>query len=388
MKRCMLSVLCFLFCGLAGCDRETVASAILMVGFNVRTEGTFDGEPVTADAPADPRESHLAQAAENLLELRKISSDHRRAALELEQGIELAERVIEAVDLYTGSPQRDDLKAEVMFEAKWSALQQGMDLSPGIFRDRHENFREQYSQSTTRLADLQRESVNRFVTDFLSSPTAEADIASLLRLHVACYPESRMNPELFVTTSDQLVSHEMISEAVALAEEGLHWSDDRRDLTAQLQRIYREFPTAIGVPMNFAGPDLTGQRREIQSLRGSPVLVVFWASWCPGCCQESVHIQRVADRFADEGLEVVGVSLDRSRSELASLVAKQGLTWTQVFTENPEHAGWDNPIAKYYGIESIPYAFLLDRQGKIRAAGLRGEAQLSEAISRVLHDDA
>jgi hypothetical protein len=56
------------------------------------------------------------------------------------------------------------------------------------------------------------------------------------------------------------------------------------------------------------------------------------------------------------------------------------MNWPQIFPEAPGSGGWDNPIAKYYGVDSIPYAFLLDDQGKIRAKGLRGEMELQTAI--------
>jgi hypothetical protein len=96
----------------------------------------------------------------------------------------------------------------------------------------------------------------------------------------------------------------------------------------------------------------------------------------------------VAERFSQEGLQIVGVSLDNDRSELVNCIAEQGLTWSHIFSGKPAHAGWENPIAKYFGIESIPQVFLLDQEGKIRATGLRSEAELGEAVAQLMMQEA
>ena len=62
---------------------------------------------------------------------------------------------------------------------------------------------------------------------------------------------------------------------------------------------------------------------------------------------------------------------------LKDYVKKDGLTWT-VTWEEPGY--WKNPVAKLYGIRSIPSMYLLDKQGKVLHTGLRGEA-LAKALA-------
>ncbi len=69
-----------------------------------------------------------------------------------------------------------------------------------------------------------------------------------------------------------------------------------------------------------------------------------------------------------KGLNIIGVSLDKEASAWKEAIAKDNLTWTHV--SNLKF--WDEPIAKQYGVESIPATFILDSSGKIVAQDLRG----------------
>ena len=70
-------------------------------------------------------------------------------------------------------------------------------------------------------------------------------------------------------------------------------------------------------------------------MRGKPVLVVFWATWCPACVKETPYIKDYYERFHDEGLEIVGVSLDTDRHKLAEFVnARNGLVRDRTALKN------------------------------------------------------
>lgn len=69
-----------------------------------------------------------------------------------------------------------------------------------------------------------------------------------------------------------------------------------------------------------------------------------------------------------KGLNIISVSLDKEASAWKEAIAKDNLTWTHV--SNLKF--WDEPIAKQYGVESIPATFILDSSGKIVAQDLRG----------------
>jgi thiol-disulfide isomerase/thioredoxin len=119
-----------------------------------------------------------------------------------------------------------------------------------------------------------------------------------------------------------------------------------------------------------------GGRVALHDLRGRVVLLDFWAGWCGPCVDELPTIVGIDADFAED-VVVVGINLDRSPTSFEAAVSEHGLTYTQVFD------GPDGPIAALYRIEGIPMTYLIDRDGVIRARGLRGES-LRGAIETLL----
>jgi thiol-disulfide isomerase/thioredoxin len=135
------------------------------------------------------------------------------------------------------------------------------------------------------------------------------------------------------------------------------------------------------IPFDAIG--LRGEAFTPAAYAGRVVLIDFWATWCGPCRAELPGIKKVYEEFHDRGFEILGVSLDSDRSELLSFLAENEMPWPQFF----DGGGWSNRIAKLYGTQSIPSAYLLDRDGVIRAFGsdLRGE-QLRRQVARLLGD--
>ena len=141
-------------------------------------------------------------------------------------------------------------------------------------------------------------------------------------------------------------------------------------------------PTAIGqIAPLFEGPTPEGDVISLESLRGKITIIDFWASWCRPCRIENPNLVRLYNRMNDKGLEIIGVSLDRNKASWERAIADDGLQWNHV--SNLQY--WSDPIAKLYGVRSIPAAFVLDREGKIVAKNLRG-AQLDAKIEELLQD--
>ena len=123
-----------------------------------------------------------------------------------------------------------------------------------------------------------------------------------------------------------------------------------------------------------AAPDFTattaaGKDIKLSDLKGKVVLVDFWATWCGPCVMEMPHVKALAAKHAKNDFAILGVSLDHERAKLDAFIKAQGLTWPQAY----DGKGWQNGIARMYGVHSIPMTVIVDREGLIARVGVRGD---------------
>jgi peroxiredoxin len=139
--------------------------------------------------------------------------------------------------------------------------------------------------------------------------------------------------------------------------------------------------TAIGNQApDFSCPDENGKQVSLSSFRDRYVLVDFWASWCGPCRLENPAIVKAYHKYHDNGFDILGVSLDDTRTDWLLAIKKDGLNWTQV----SDLLGWKCAPAALYGVKAIPMNFLLDKNGIIVAKGLRDE-ELEHKLAELLH---
>ncbi|MBE0641471.1 MAG: TlpA family protein disulfide reductase [Bacteroidales bacterium] len=117
-------------------------------------------------------------------------------------------------------------------------------------------------------------------------------------------------------------------------------------------------------------PDPEGDTVSLSSLRGKVVLIDFWAAWCSPCRKENPNLRRIYRKFNSMGFEIFGVSLDKARENWLGAIASDSLSWPQVSDLNY----WQSEAAATYQVTSIPHTVLIDREGRIIARKLRGEA--------------
>ena len=129
----------------------------------------------------------------------------------------------------------------------------------------------------------------------------------------------------------------------------------------------------------FSAPSPDGKIISLKESLGKVTIIDFWASWCGPCRMENPNVVALYKEFHDKGLNIIGVSLDKDATKWKEAIAKDGLTWAHV--SNLKF--WDEPIAKLYGVESIPATFILDAEGNVVAQNLRGD-ELKAKIKELL----
>jgi peroxiredoxin len=141
-------------------------------------------------------------------------------------------------------------------------------------------------------------------------------------------------------------------------------------------------PQTGDVAPAFAVATIKGDTLTLADLRGKVVLLDFWATWCMPCRMELPYVRQAYERFHPKGLEIVGVSLDNSATEVDAFTKMSGMPWPQTV----QGRGNVTPIKRDYAIQSIPAAFLIDREGRIAGRNLRGDGLL-EAIDNLLKQE-
>lgn len=139
------------------------------------------------------------------------------------------------------------------------------------------------------------------------------------------------------------------------------------------------FAPGTEVPeINLPNPD--GEKVPLSSLRGQVVLIDFWASWCKPCRRENPNVVEAYQKYKDKGFTVYGVSLDRTKEAWVKAIKDDNLSWTHV----SDLKFWQSEAAQTYGVKGIPFALLIDEEGKVIGKNLRGQ-ELHNKLAEVLN---
>lgn len=203
-----------------------------------------------------------------------------------------------------------------------------------------------------------------------------------------------------VHTIDSLVTNYPDSYAVALIinnfvakQRGLAEVEKMYEgLTPRIKNAYlgRKLKTTIEnmkkIAIGSVAPDFTlqapdGKEVSLSDYRGKNILLDFWASWCGPCLREVPNVKKVYDEYHPQGFEILSVSLDDKKDNWVNAIAKHDLNWGHVSSLK----GWQCPVVKQYSISGVPAMFLIDKEGKIIATGLRGE-ELAQKVSALYPD--
>lgn len=134
----------------------------------------------------------------------------------------------------------------------------------------------------------------------------------------------------------------------------------------------------LGDALSIAGPTLDQVQMDTDSLRGHPVLVVFWASYCQYCRKEMPVLNQLYEQYHDAGLEIVGLNMDATADVAAAFARDNNVRWHNVHVRS---ARIDHAPGGVCEIASVPTMYVVDREGKVASAALRGEPLRQKVMS-------
>ena len=137
----------------------------------------------------------------------------------------------------------------------------------------------------------------------------------------------------------------------------------------------------LELPVLIGGGGLTeGETVRLSELRGRPILLNFWASWCDPCSAEAPVLEHIWQTYRDQGLLVLGVDARDLSDNARAFDDQHGLTY-------PSLRDGDDSSERAYETVGVPETFLIDAEGRITAkvvGPILSPDQVTGAIEEVL----
>jgi peroxiredoxin len=136
---------------------------------------------------------------------------------------------------------------------------------------------------------------------------------------------------------------------------------------------------SLGQPVALSGSTVEGANFEIGSLKGHPVVLVFFARWSIPSMESIETIKRDLAQLPTDAVRMVGVSLDSPPEAVSQWKTQQARAWTILC----DGRGWESPVVRGLGINALPTVWLLDKQGRLRS--LNGLESFLTQIRQLIH---
>ena len=223
-----------------------------------------------------------------------------------------------------------------------------------------------FIDSLDRLGDAYLNEINSYAKEFI-----DKNLSSLATIPVLY---SMITPTLYVLDPQQDLQYflKVDSSLFSLYPE----YGPVIDLHNQINEMRAYFGTSgtgeeYAEAPEIALPDPGGDTIRLSSTRGNYVLLDFWAAWCPPCRAENPNLVAAFNKYKSKGFRIYQVSLDKTREAWLKGIEDDRLgSWIHV----SDLGYWNSSVVPLYRLESIPANFLLDREGRIIASNLRGDA--------------
>jgi cytochrome c biogenesis protein CcmG/thiol:disulfide interchange protein DsbE len=129
---------------------------------------------------------------------------------------------------------------------------------------------------------------------------------------------------------------------------------------------HQTHPPKIGGPApSFSAKRIDGGTINLASLRGKPVVLNFWASWCVPCKGEAAQLEQAWQQYRKQGVVFLGVDYHDVTSDARTFLEHHGVTY-------PTVSDGSGMIGDRYGLTGVPETYFVNRQGKLVGDHLMG----------------
>jgi peroxiredoxin len=134
----------------------------------------------------------------------------------------------------------------------------------------------------------------------------------------------------------------------------------------------------LGQAQPFTLHDTDSVTFSLADYKNKPILIHFWADWCPHCRQEFPRIQSAYEALKPRGYEILAINAGQSKEHVLEIKTTFGLTFPLLVDEEAK-------TAEMYGVSGLPTSFFIDRTGKIREKyiGWLKEEQILDIFKKI-----
>lgn len=131
----------------------------------------------------------------------------------------------------------------------------------------------------------------------------------------------------------------------------------------------------------FLAAAIDGDPVSLSNYLGSPIVLNFWASWCPPCRDETPHFEKMWRLYRQKGVVLIGINVQDTVADADRYIKEFDVTFTNAIDK-------DGKIMVDYGVTGLPVTFFINREGIIigRWVGSIGESNLKSRVEALEND--
>jgi len=138
---------------------------------------------------------------------------------------------------------------------------------------------------------------------------------------------------------------------------------------------------AVGqIAPDFKLQNLEGKTVSLRSLKGKPVLINFWATWCDACLYEMPILEQIYEEWSEKGLVMLAINAGESPAKIQSFLKRYNFS-IPVLLDTSE------AVARRYGVTGLPTTFFIDKSGILQdkvIGAFPNKAEIEKRLSKII----